>query len=610
MAKKETTVHIGKTTWDLTPLFAGDNDPLMEKDRKRVEALSYAFINAWKDRTDYLEDPVVLRQALDQYEAWRRCCGTDGNEGFYFWLRTQQDQNDPKLKAKFNTVEAFSKKIENDSQFFYLRIARIKPEQQQKFLQHGSLRKYRHFLERVFAESRFHLSEPEEKILNLKASTSYANWTKMTSGFLSKEERVIATGDGTRKARSFAEIVGLMNNGHKPVRDAAAAAFNDILLKHLDVAEAELNSVLQNKKVDDELRGTARPDQLRHLSDDIESEVVDTLIDSVSDRFAISSRYYALKANLMKVKKLKYHERNVEYGEVAKKYPFRSATSLVSSVMNKLDPQFASIFAGFLEHGQIDALPRKGKDSGAFCIHHLMTQPTYILLNHTGTLHDVLTIAHELGHGINNELIREKQHALDFGTPTSTAEVASTFMEDFVLEEILRTAGDELRLSIMMQKLNDDVSSIFRQVACYRFEQELHEEYRKHGYLSKEDIGALFSKHMAAYMGNAVEPSAGSENWWVYWSHIRYFFYVYSYAGGLLISKSLQAGVKKDPAYITKVKGFLAAGLSDSPKNIFLKLGVDMADKQFWDRGLDQVEQLLNETEALAKKMGKIKAGR
>lgn len=604
---KTSLLRAPQTTWDLTPLFASDNDPLMEKKRKRVEKQSYAFINAWKDRSDYLEDPVVLRQALDQYESWKGRCGTDGDEGYYFWLRTQQDQNDPKLKAQFNQVEAFSKKIENDSQFFYLRIARIKPEQQQKFLEHPSLQRYRHFLERVFAESRFHLSEPEEKILNLKASTSYANWTKMTSGFLSKEERVILTGDGTRKTRSFSEIVGLMNNEQKPVRDAAAAAFNDILQKHVEVAEAELNSVLQNKKIDDELRGTARPDQLRHLSDDIESEVVDTLIDSVSGRFTISARYYALKAKLLKVKKLKYHERNVEYGEVAKKYPFRAAASLVSAVMNKLDPQFGRIFSGFLEHGQIDALPKKGKDSGAFCIHHLMTQPTYILLNHTGTLHDVLTIAHELGHGINNELIREKQHALDFGTPTSTAEVASTFMEDFVLDEILHAADDELRLAIMMQKLNDDVSSIFRQVACYRFEQELHQEYRKRGYLSKEEIGALFSRHMEAYMGPAVEQSPGAANWWVYWSHIRYFFYVYSYASGLLISKSLQAGVKNDPAYINKVKSFLAAGLSDSPKNIFLKLGVDIADKRFWDRGLDQVEQLLNETETLAKKMGKIR---
>jgi len=281
--------------------------------------------------------------------------------------------------------------------------------------------------------------------------------------------------------------------------------------------------------------------------------------------------------------------------------------NLIYTVMNTLDPKFGEIFAGFIKNGQIEAYPRKGKDSGAFCMHHLMTQPTYILLNHTGKLHDVLTIAHELGHGINNELIREKQHALDFGTPTSTAEVASTFMEDFVLEKIIQGGDDEMRLAIMMQKLNDDVSSIFRQAACYRFEQELHKQFRTSGYLSKEEIGELFQKHMASYMGKAVEQSEGSENWWVYWNHIRYFFYVYSYASGLLISKSLQNSVKRDPVFTEKVKEFLSAGLSDSPKNIFAKLGIDITDKQFWNKGLDEVEKLLNETEILAKKLGKIR---
>ena len=358
-------------------------------------------------------------------------------------------------------------------------------------------------------------------------------------------------------------------------------------------------------RLEDELRGAPRPDTLRHLADDIESDVVDALIDAVSRRFDIPSRYYELKAALLRVKRLQYHERNVEYGVVARRYPYPQAINLVWRVMNKLDGRFGDILAGFVKNDQIDAYPRKGKDSGAFCMHHLLVQPTYILLNHAGKLHDVLTIAHEVGHGINNELIREKQHALDFGTPTSTAEVASTFMEDFVLDDILQTADDELRLAIMMQKLNDDVSSIFRQAACYRFEQELHGEFRKRGYLSKEEIGKLFQKHMAAYMGKAVEQSAGSENWWVYWSHIRYFFYVYSYASGLLISKSLQSSVKKDPAFIGKVKEFLSAGLSDSPKNIFSKLGIDIADKQFWNKGLDEIEKLLNETEALAKKWGR-----
>jgi len=604
---KGKTLSIARTVWNLKPLFKGDDDPLMGVQRTVIERKSYAFINAWKDRTDYLEAPAILRRALDQYESWKRLYGSDGNEGFYFWLRTQQDQNDPKLKARFNKIEDFSKKIENDNQFFYLRIARIKPQMQQKFLVHDGLAKYRHFLERIFAESRYHLSEAEEKILNLKSATSYANWTKMTSGFLSKEERPVVTDNGITRVKPFAEIIALMNSRDKRVRDTAAKAFNDILQKNAEVAEAELNSVLANKKTDDELRSTPRPDALRHLADDIDSEVVDTLIGSVVARFDIPARFYALKAKLLGVKRLEYHERNVEYGVVSKRYPYPKAVNLVYGVMNKLDRQFGDIFARFIKNGQIDAFPRKGKDSGAFCIHHLITQPTFILLNHAGKLHDVLTIAHELGHGINNELIREKQHALDFGTPTSTAEVASTFMEDFVLEEILRSANDELRLAIMMQKLNDDVSTIFRQVACYRFEQELHAEFRAKGYLSKGDIGKLFQIHMASYMGNAVEQSAGSENWWIYWSHIRYFFYVYSYASGLLISKSLQNSVKKNPTFIVKVKEFLSAGLSDSPKNIFKKMGIDIADRRFWGVGLDEVEKLLDETEMLSKRLGKIR---
>ena len=296
------SLKVGRSVWNLKPLFAGDNDPRIEESRKLVEKKSYEFINAWKDRTDYLEDPAILRQALDQYESWKRQYFTDGNEGYYFWLRIHQDQNDPKLKARFNKIDEFSKRLENESQFFYLRIARIKPEFQKRFIEYEGLAIYRHFLARIFAESRYHLSEPEEKILNLKSATSSSNWTRMTAGFLSKEERTVFTDEGKRKVMPFSEIVGLMNSKKKRVRDTAAKAFNDILARNAEVAEAEINSVFANKKIDDELRGSLRPDTLRHLADDIESEVVDALIESVSRRFTIPVRYYALKARLLKVK--------------------------------------------------------------------------------------------------------------------------------------------------------------------------------------------------------------------------------------------------------------------------------------------------------------------
>jgi oligoendopeptidase F len=393
-----------------------------------------------------------------------------------------------------------------------------------------------------------------------------------------------------------------MNSQNKKVRDSSANAFNEILTKHLDVAENELNSVLQHKKVNDFIRGHGRPDEARHIADDIDSQIVDQLIKSISQRFDISQRFYALKAKLMGVKRLEYHERNVEYGKIDKKYLFEEGASIISDVFENLDSEFFNIYNGFLESGLVDVFPKSGKRSGAFCTYGLITNPTYILLNWNNRLNDVLTFAHEAGHGINNELVKKSQNALNFGTPTSTAEVASTFMEDFVLQKLLLDADDKLKLSILMMKLNEEISTIFRQAAFYNFETELHLEFAKVGYLSKEQIGKLFQKHMISYMGSSVEQSKGSENWWVYVNHFRYYFYVYSYASGLLISKNLQGKVKKDSKFIENVKIFLSQGLSKSPKDIFKELGIDITNKTFWLEGLKEVEDLLSETEKLSKK--------
>ncbi|HEY4510257.1 MAG TPA: M3 family oligoendopeptidase [Candidatus Paceibacterota bacterium] len=598
------------TKWNLTPLFRSDDDPKMKGEREKVKKESYKFINKWKGRRDYLENPKVLASALKEYELWRRLYGSSGRLGYYFMLRTEQDQNNPELKAKFNNVEEWAKRIENDIQFFTLNIAKVPRENQRKFLAYEGLTPYKHFLERLFAESKYLLSEAEEKILNLKSATSHENWVKMTQGFLSKESRKLKVesekGEIKERGFNFSEIMSLINDSKKRVRDSAASAINEILKKHVDVAEAELNSVLRNKKTDDELRGISRPDLTRHMSDDIESKTVDTLIEVVSGSFGISRKFYALKAKLLGVKKLEYHERGVEYGGVSKRYSYPQAVSLVGRVSEELDPEFALIFKDFVSRGQIDVYPIRGRAGGAFCAHQLISQPTYILLNHTGKLNDVLTLAHELGHGINNELMRKKQNSLNFNSSLATAEVASTFMEDFVIQKILAESDDELKLALMMAKLNDDVSTIFRQVAAYRFEQELHQVFRDRGYLSKEEVGKLFQTHMASYMGGAVLESSGSENWWVYWSHFRRFFYVYSYASGLLTSKSLQASVKNNPAFIEKVKEFLTTGQSDSPQNIFLRLGIDIREKSFWLRGLKEVEALLEGTFALAKKLKKI----
>ena len=594
-----------KENWDLSPLFASDDDPRMSELRTEVTAATENFAKKWKEDKAYLSEPKVLRRALDEYEVWSRNFAGGGNETYYAWLRSEQDQNDPKLKAALNKAEEFGNRILNQVRFFELSLAKIPREKQDEFLSSPELAPYRHMLGRLFEEAKYLLGEAEENILALKSGPAHAHWVRLVSGLIAQEELMIQVA-GKEEKKTFEQSLGLIDSTDKSTRDSAAAALNAVFRKRLEIGEGELNAILTDKKINDELRGLSRPDSGRHLHDDIGTEVVDALLGAVERRFDLSGRFYALKAKLLGLPRLEYHERNVPFGRIDKEYDFGSALDLTQRVFAGLDPQFAELLARFAKEGHFDVFPRKGKAGGAFCAHNLLFQPTYVLLNHNGKLKDVLTLAHEMGHAVNNELMREEQNALYFGTSTATAEVASTFMEDFVLSEILREADPELRLSILMLKLNDDVASVFRQAACYRFEEELHKTQREKGYLSAGEIGTIFQKHMRAYMGDAVEQSPGAENWWLYWSHIRNFFYVYSYASGLLISKSLQAAVREDPKFIEKVKGFLAAGISDSPRGIFQKLGVDIAEASFWDKGLRTIEEDLGKAEELAKELGKI----
>ena len=595
-----------KYKWDLSPLFKSDTDPKIKKERYILQKKAYSFISKWKDRIDYLEDPKVLKEALDEYENWVHYFGAEGDQGYYFGLRNAQDENNPDIKASLNSITSFATKIENDIQFFGIRIAKIPPKKQKEILAYKPLKPYRHFLEKSFEEAKYLLSEPEEKIMNIKAPTSHSNWVRMTSSLLAKEEKEILDTSHKHKTKNFSEIISLIDNTDKKVRDSAAKAFNEILEKYSDVAENELNSILYNKKNDDELRKMPRPDLGRHISDDIESGIVDTLVEQTAKKYDISKRYYTLKAKLLGLKQLEYHERNIPYGKLDLEYSYSKTVSIVSNTLEDVDEDFSDVFKSLVKKGQIDVFPQHGKTSGAFCAGGRLDQPTYILLNFAGKFNDVTTIAHETGHAINNELMRKTQNALNFGAPLSIAEVASTFTEDFVLNRMTEKADDETKLAIMMMRLNDSVSTIIRQIACYRFEQELHKTFREKEYLSKKEIGKLFQKHMSAYMGRSVKLSKGSQNWWIYWGHIRRFFYNYSYASGLLISKAMQNMYKENPASIRDIKELLSAGTSDSPKNIFKKLGIDISKPQFWQKGLEEIDQLLKETQKLAIKMKKI----
>jgi len=594
---------IKSTEWDLEKHF---DKSKFEEQRKLWKEEITKFTEKYRKDNSYLKDSKKLLIALEELEELETNYGSTSDEVYYYWLKSQKDQDDPKIKAKFNQIENFSIEISNQLEFFMLDLAKIPEDKQKEFLSNEKLKKYHHLLTKLFENAKYMLSEKEEIILNLKSQSSYSLWVSMIERLLSKEQREVKDESGELGKRTYEELLSLLKSKDKSIRDDAAKAFNDVLENNVNVAEEELNAVLNNKRVNDSLRGLKRPDEARHVSDDMDTAVVDTLVKTVEENYDIPKKFYELKAKLLGLEKLEYHERAVEYGNITKEYSYEDSIDLVHKTFKNLDEDFAKIIDMFVENGQVDVFPKKGKSGGAFCIHMLKKQPTFILLNHKNKISDVRTIAHEFGHGINNEMMKKKQSSLYFDTPTSTAEVASTFMEDFVTQELLKDTDDGTRLTLLMQKLNEEISTIHRQIACYKFEQELHEAYKNSGHLSKDEIGKLFQKNMAAYMGDFVEQSEGSENWWVYWGHIRRFFYVYSYASGLLVSKAMQSMVKKDPNNIEKVKEFLSAGSSESPKDIFLKLGIDISKKEFWEQGLTEIRDLLLETEELAKKLGKI----
>ncbi len=597
------TMPNNKHTWNLRALYESDDDPQIEKDLSACRSAYEAFAKRWHDELGLVDNRSKLLSALEEWEKLNAEYGYDGKAGYYFRLRSSQEVTNPTIRAKLNLTANEAKRNADAVRFFVLRIGQATQEQKATILADPTLAHFYPYLRQIFAEAAHSLSEGEERVFSYLIEPAYSKWAEMVEGFLSSEQRSIVNESGATIACNYSDLDRFLTSPSAEVRHSAVTAVNSILSAHVATAENELNAILETKKANDLLRHYTEPESERLLADTIDPTVVQAMCEAVRARFDIPQRFYRMKASLLKVPKLLYGERNVPYGSLPDDYSYERSVALVERSLIKLDPEFGRILSGFVQGGQIDVFPRTGKRSGAFCAYDRIDLPTYILLNHTNTLRDLTTLAHEVGHGINDELIKQKQTALYASTPLSTAEVASTFFEDFALHEVIAELDDTARLSVLIAKLNDDIATIFRQVAAFSFEQDLHRSYRRQGYLSKEQIGEMFQKHMTAYLGEAVKFDDEARNWWVGWHHFRRPFYVYSYASGLLISKGLQQIVANDPKAIALVKDFLASGTSRPPKEIFLSLGIDISNPDFWFQGITMVEATLTEAESLARSM-------
>jgi oligoendopeptidase F len=576
--------------WNLELLYESLDDPQIDKDIRDSEKAIETFITKWKDNKEYLEDPKILKRLLDDYEKIFANMGIFDKPYYYFALTKELDLNNKDLKARLNKLSHKLTKLKNELQIFRIPLSKIPKEKQKEFINSEDLKEYKHYLESLFKIGKYLLSDAEEGILSLTAKVSFDNWVNMVEELLSKQTMEIIDEDLNKKEVSYNEIFKYLASTNKEIRDNAVKELNKVNKKYIEIAEYEMNSILEKEQILDDKRGIKRADLVRHLDTDVDSQIVDSLIEIVTKNFNISRDYYKKKAKLLGQKSIGYHERNVPIGNIDKEYKFEDGIQIVKETFYNLDKEFGDILSEYIKNGQIDAFPKANKTGGAYCIKVNKNLPTYILLNYNNKVNDVLTIAHESGHGIHSELA-SNQNSLNEDYSLAIAEVASTFFEDFVLERILKQTDDtELIKSLKMQKMNDTVNTIFRQVAFYNFEKELHSMFRREGYLSHEDISEVFVKHMHDYLGDAVDIDDSMRYGWIYVSHFRRFFYVYTYASGLLISKYLQKKVREDKNFINNFKKLLEIGSYKSVKDIFKDVGIDISKKAFWEEGINSLK--------------------
>lgn len=581
-----------KTQWDLTLLYKSPKDPQIEKDIRNVEKLNEALEKKYRN-ADFTSTKNKLLKALKDYENYlgKTSCLFAFH---YFALSHDLNSEDREISAMLNKLEQRLTRSFNKTFFFPLEIQKIKPALQKKYLVDEDMKHFHYFLKNLFDTAKYSLSDNEEKILSVKSLPARSLWIKYSSSLLSRK-----TVSYKKKLIPINEALSLLSNLPTADRRALSQNIFKMLYEVSDFAEAEINAVYTDKKINDELRGYKNPYDATLLSHETDEKTVFALDKAVKENYNISHDFYKIKAKLLKLEKLYYCDRGASIGEGKKKINFEEARQIVGEAFYNTDPEFRDILESYLKKGQIDVYPEKGKTGGAYCASQLKT-PTFVLLNHTSSMSSAKTLAHEMGHAIHSEYTRI-QSPIYFGWSTATAEVASTFFEEVVFNDFFKTLDRKDKIIALHDKINDNVSTIFRQIAVFNFELELHKNIREKGEVSKSDMAKLMNKHMKSYLGPAFELKDMDGYFFVNWSHIRNFFYVYSYSYGALVSRALYKKYKEDKNYLYKIKVFLSAGVSKSPYQIFKDIGIDTSNADFWKAGLKEIESDIKLLERLAK---------
>ena len=579
--------------WDLGDLYAATDDPALDRDLKAVDDSAAALASEYRGRMERL-DAAELAALLARYEG---CLEQAGRAATYAHLAWSTDTGDPQRGALLQKLTERGARLHQTLLFFELEWAALADEQADALLGDQRLAHYRHFL-RVTRRTKPHLlTEPEERVLSEKSITGRRAWVRYFDEVHGAARFQLDGADIQRE-----ELLNKLHQSDRGLRQRAAAAVTEGLRALLPTSTFVFNTLLADKAADDTLRNFPTWVSDRNLDNQVDDAVVDALVAAVVGRSDIVERYYRLKRRLLAVDELFDYDRYAPLAAGSSRYTWDQAVQTVLSAYQRFSGRLGEAGARFFDNAWIDAPIQPRKRGGAFCHPSVPSHHPYLLLNYEGQPRDVMTLAHELGHGVH-ALLAAPQGYLQFHTPLTTAETASVFGEMLVFQDLMEQQSDRReRLAMLVRRIEDTFATVFRQTAMNRFEQAIHAARRSDGELPQERFAELWLHTQRAMFGDSVTMTSDYGIWWSYIPHfIHTPGYVYAYSFGELLVLALYAryqevGTSFADAYVQ----MLAAGGSDWPHRIMASLGVDLTDPAFWDRGLAMVEQMVEQAEELA----------
>ncbi|MFP5503094.1 MAG: M3 family oligoendopeptidase [Candidatus Sericytochromatia bacterium] len=581
--------------WDLSKLYTGVDDPAIEAHLKAAHTEAKAIRDRYHGRVASLS-AEQLAEALVEQERYSNMLG---KLGAFASLAFSADTNDERIKALYARIKTELTEVHNELQFFDLELQQVPEADFNRLLDAEVLAPYRYHLERVRKYTPHTLTEPEEVILALKDVTGVSAWSQLYTEITSALKVTLDLPDGP-KVVTVSEARAMRSDGDRRVREAATKG---VLKTHADeshVLTYIFNTVYEDHRQTIQLRQYENPMAPTLLDEDLAPEVIEALMSAVEGHYHLAHRYYRTKARVLGIQDFASYDLLAPYAEKEKEVAYDEGKQIVLDSFRSFSPRFESLAQGFFDGRYIDVPPAPGKQGGAFCSGMRPGLHPYVLLNYSQKLDDVMTLAHELGHGIHFLLAGERQNLYNYYPITPLAETASTFAEMITVNRLLALETDPMiRRQLLASRIEDAVSTIMRQVMYTRWEQQAHAA-RAHGIVPAEEYCRLWSEGNQAVYGDGVKMTEWDQWGWITIPHVvKYRFYCYSYAfGQLLVYALYQQYQEEGESFVPKFLDVLAAGGNAPAGAILARVGMDIKDPAFWQKGLTLLEGMLKEFEA------------